>query len=225
MYYSDPQRFRPVNLPASQGPQSTYDVLLSLRGRPVLLTLPEGQVAGKLEDVQPTGLSIGLNSPLEPLPAGTVVTIEVVSGPGVVHFQSELQVAPSGVTAQVPVPKQVESVQRRQFSRVPVDLQIAFAVPGMGGAPVSGFGQTIDLSAGGVSFVTTSLLVAGQGLFLTFKTPDEQQYRALPGVVLRALPDGRGRWRVAVRFDGLTQQLENNLVQTVFWLQVKGRAR
>lgn len=220
MYYTDPQRFRPVNLPASPGPQSTYDVLLSLRGRPVLVTLPHGQVAGTLEDVQPTGMKLGLNTPVDPLPAGTLVTVEVVNGPGVVHFQSELQVDPSRVTAQVAVPKQVESVQRRQFSRVPVDIQIAFAAAGTG---VSGFGQSIDLSAGGVSFVTASMLSSGQYLFLTFKTPDEQQYRALPGVVVRSASDGRGRHRVAVRFDGLTQALENSLVQTVFWVQVRGR--
>ncbi|HLO03335.1 MAG TPA: PilZ domain-containing protein [Symbiobacteriaceae bacterium] len=223
MYYSDPQRFRPVNLPASAGPQSTYDVLLSLRGRPVLLTLPQGQVAGKLEDVQPTGLTIGLNMPLESLPAGTLVTVEVVSGPGVVHFRSELIVGPSQVTAHIPVPKQVESVQRRQFSRVPLDIQIAFATASMGGAAQSGFGQTFDLSAGGMSFLTPSPLSAGQGLFLTFKTPDDQQYRAVPAIVLRAVGDGRGRYRVALRFDGLTVAVENSLVQTVFWLQVKGR--
>lgn len=223
MYYSDPRGFRPVNLPASPGPQSTYDVLLSLRGRPVLLSLPKGQVAGTLEDVQPTGLTIGLNMPLDTVPAGTLVTVEVVSGPGVVRFQSELIVGPSLVTAQVPVPRQVESVQRRQFSRVPLDIQIAFATASMGGAAQSGFGQTIDLSAGGMAFLTASSLSGGQGVFLTFKTPDEQQYRALPAIVLRAVPDGRGRYRVAVRFDGLTVALENSLVQTVFWLQVKGR--
>lgn len=223
MYYSDPQRFRPVNLPASPGPQSTYDVLLSLRGRPVLLTLPKVQVAGMLEDVQPTGLTLGLSMPVEPVPAGTLVTVEVVSGPGVVHFQSEVVLGPTLVTAQVPVPKQVESVQRRQFSRVPLDIQVAFASGALSGATQSGFGQTIDLSAGGMAFLTPTMLSAGQGLYLTFKTPDEQQYRALPASVVRAVGDGRGRYRVAVRFEGLTVAVENALVQTVFWLQVKGR--
>lgn len=225
MYYSDPRGFRPVNLPASSGPQSTYDVLLSLRGRPILLSLPKGQVAGTLEDVQPTGLTLGLNMPLESVPAGTLVTVEVVSGPGVVRFRSELIVGPSLVTALVPVPKQVESVQRRQFSRVPLEIQVAFGTASPEGAAQSGFGQTVDLSAGGMSFLTASALTAGQGVFLTFKTPDDHQYRAVPGIVLRAVGDGRGRSRVAVRFDGLLVAVENALVQTVFWLQVKGRVR
>lgn len=225
MYYSDPQRFRPVNLPPSTGPQSTYDLLLSLRGRPVLLTLPQGQVAGTLEDVQPTGLTLGLNMPLEPVPAGRPVTVEVVNGPGVVRFQSELALGSSSVTAQVQVPRQVESVQRRQFSRVPLDIQVAFASGSLSGTAQSGYGQTIDLSAGGMAFLTASTLSAEQSLFLTFKTPDEQQYRALPASVVRATPDARGRYRVAVRFEGLTVAQENALVQTVFWLQVKGRAR
>jgi c-di-GMP-binding flagellar brake protein YcgR len=225
MYYSDPQRFRPVNLPVSSGPQSTYDVLLSLRGRPVLVTLPQGQVAGTLEDVQPTGLTLGLNMPLQPLPTGTPVTIEVVNGPGVVRFKSELSLGPSLVTAQVPVPRQVESVQRRQFSRVPLDIQVAFAIPTAGGTAQTGFGQTIDLSAGGMAFLTQSLLSVGQAIYLTFKTPDEQQYRAVPARVVRASGDGRGRHRVSVRFEGVAQAVENSLVQTVFWLQVKGRVR
>lgn len=223
MYYSDPQRFRPVNLPNAPGPQSTYDVLLSLRGRPVLLTLPEGQVAGTLEDVQPTGLTLGLSMPVAPLPTATPVAVEVVSGPGVFRFQSEMVTDGAGTVAQVSVPRQVESIQRRQFSRVPLSVQVAFATAALSGTAQSGYGETIDLSAGGMAFLTPSLVKAGQMLFLTFKTPDEQQYRALPGVVLRSSPDGRGRNRVAVRFDGLSVAQENSLVQTVFWLQVRGR--
>jgi c-di-GMP-binding flagellar brake protein YcgR len=227
VYYSDPQRFRPVGLPPAPGPQSTYDMLLALRGRSVFLTLPEGQLQliGTLEDVQPTGLTVGLTAPLPALPSGTPLWVEVVSGPGVVRFQTEAPapVALPHVLLHLPIPRQVESVQRRQFSRVPVDIQVAFATGMLGGTPVSGFGQTLDLSAGGMAFLTTTPLTKGQPVFLTFKTPDDLQYRALSAIILRASPDARGRYRVAVRFDGLPQQTENNLVQTVFWLQVKGR--
>lgn len=232
-HYSD-QRFRP----ASPGmAQSTYDLLLGMRGVAVTLlyldlTDPDRPVAersGFVESVSGSGLTLSLSGPLPSLDVRTRFGVEVMSGPGILRFQTVSVRAPeNGATRLALVlPHQIESIQRRKFSRVAVATAVAFSLaqpPGQSVNPHGGIGQSVDLSAGGLRFHTQTRVQHAQQISVSFNTPDGAVYRGLNAKVARVFEEN-SRYVVAVQFLDLEEAIFEQLVQTVFRLQIRGLAK
>lgn len=236
-HYHQAGRFQPPLQASSPGPQSSLDVLLGLRGMPITLLCPNSAAAslciattpGFLEEVAAGGLTLGLAAPLPAAVSGVQFGVEVPAGSNVLRFfaTSPQPVAPGATRITLTLPRQIESVQRRKFSRVRTLFTVVFAAAGAppaGGPEPSGQGQALDLSAGGLRLAAQAPLHEHQVLFLSFITPDGAAFRGLEGQVARAQSDGT-RTVAAVQFTNLTPDLENSLVQTVFRLQLGSPAK
>jgi hypothetical protein len=236
-HYNDAQRFRQPAQPGGSA-QSAYDLLLGLRGVAVTLLFldltnperPVTQLSGFIEDVRTTSLALGLTAPLPRVSPKIRYGVEVMVGPGIQRFQTvAYRPATEGdIRIELALPRQIESVQRRKFSRAPFSTAVAFSPdPARETAPAptqSGVGQATDLSAGGLRLVTTTPLKYGDQLFVSFHTPDGLAYRGLPSRVVRVASDGL-RYTVGLHFADLDEPTENSLAQSVFKLQLRGVAR
>lgn len=232
--YGDARGFRP-GFQSSGGAQSAYDLLLGLRGAAVNLLFldlsepgqPVRQVSGFIELVTPAGITLGLAAGLPQLEPKTRYGVEVMTGPSIIRFQTTAHSQPALGTTRLDLalPRQVETVQRRKFSRAPVSMPVAFSqglAQSSGGQ--GGLGHALDLSAGGLRFVTQTPLKYGDQLYVSFNTPDGTPFRGLAGKVVRSLPDGT-KFAVGIQFTDLTVALETQLVQAVFRLQLRGPAK
>lgn len=235
-HYSDAQRFRQAAQPPSALAQSAFDLLLGMRGVTITLLFldltdparPVNEVPGFVEKVEPTSLTLGLAAPLPRLAPRTRFGVEIMAGPGILRFQASPYRAPEEGSTRISLvlPRQIESVQRRTFSRVHLATAVAFstALDGPAESQMGGVGQTVDLSAGGLRLVTQSPTKYGQQVFLSFNTPDGATFRGLRAKVARVQNDG-SRYTVALQFTDLEEPLADQLVQTVFRLQLKGLAK
>ena len=231
--YSDP-RLRQAS-PAMA--QSAYDLLLGMRGVAVTLLFldltnpgrPVAESSGFIESVSGSSLTLSLAGQLPELDVRTRFGVEVMSGPGILRFQTVAVRAPgSGATRLVlMLPRQIESVQRRKFSRVAVATAVAYSLAQPSGesvVPTGGIGQLMDLSAGGLRFHTQTPLKHTQAISVSFNTPDGAVYRGLTARVVR-VHEEQTRYVVAGQFLDLPEAVSEQLVQTVFRLQIKGLAK
>jgi len=231
--YSDSPRFWHKVQPPSALAQSAFDLLLGMRSvaATVLfldLSAPEHPVAeipGFVEQVTTTNVTLGLAAPLPKLDSRTRFGVEIMAGPGILRFQTTAYRAPEGgaTRLQLVLPRQIESVQRRKFSRVPFTAAVSFApVDGQpdGETCPGGVGTAVDLSAGGMRITTQLPMRYGQTVALSFHTPDGTEYRALPGKVAR-VQSVNHQYTVAFRFMDLGEAVENQLVQSVFRMQLR----
>jgi hypothetical protein len=235
-HYGDAQRFKSAIHPSSTLAQSAYDLLLGMRGVAVTLLFldltdperPVSELPGFVETLTPACITLTLTGALPRLHHRTRFGVEIMAGPGILRFQAVPYVPPEAGAqrVQLTLPRQIESVQRRKFSRVAMTTAVAFTVAQdqPGAVHQSGIGQSADLSAGGMRFTTPTPVHYGQSLMLSFNTPDGVSYRNLPGRVVRAQPGG-GRHNAVVTFYGLDEHDEDQLVHTVFKLQLKGLAK
>lgn len=232
-HYGDSQRFRHSVQPPSALSQSAYDLLLGMRGVPVSLlfldlTSPEHPVTelpGFVEQVTTTSLTLGLAAPLPSVAPRTRFGVEIMAGQGILRFQAIAHRPPEQGSnrLQLVLPRQIESVQRRKFSRVAYSAPVAFAPAGAQtdyDAPHGGVGTAVDLSAGGMRLITQAPLRYGQSISVSFHTPDGAAYRALQGKVVRVQSVDH-RYQVALRFYDLGEATENQLVQSVFRMQLR----
>lgn len=233
-HYGNAHRFQtPGRLPAVA--QSIHDLLVGLRGQPVGFLFPHPvrseeplHVPGFLEEVASSRLTLGLAAPLPRLEAETGVEVEIPSSVQVLRFQTSLLdgVETGETRIQVAIPRRVETVQRRLFSRATLSVQVVFTRP-LSGEPdhpiLSGLGQTLDLSPGGLRMVTSVPLRRGDTLYLSFTTPDGLTYRGMESLVTRCETGDRHR-TVAVSFTDLPQALEEDLMATVYRLLLRNPA-
>lgn len=236
-HYHQAGRFQQPLQAQSPGPQSSLDVLLGLRGMAITLLCPDPAVEslciattpGFLEEVTAGGLTLLLAAPLPAAVTGLRFGVEVPAGSNILRFfaAAHQPVAVGATRITLALPRQIESVQRRKFSRVRTIFTVVFAAAGAppgGGPEPSGQGQALDLSAGGLRLTAPMPLREDQVLFLSFIAPDGTAFRGLEGKVARAQSDG-SRTVAAVQFTNLTPDVENSLVQTVFRLQLGSPAK
>lgn len=219
------------------GAQSSYDLLLGMRGQAVTLLFldsqdpekPVHQVPGFVEGISSASITLGLAAPLPRLGQRTRFGVELRAGSGILRFQTLAahEVAEGETHVELELPRQIESVQRRKFSRAPVQMPVAFS-PALDksneSGPAGGIGHSVDLSGGGLRMYTSAEVRPGDLLFVSFNTPDGASFRGLAAKVSRVQADG-ARNVVALTFVGMTGQVESQLVQTVFRLQLKEMSR
>lgn len=233
--YSSANRFRAAIPVSAPGAQSTYDLVAGLRGMAVALLFPEvadlpPQLPGFVEEVSPGAITLGLAAPLPTLEQGHPFMVEVLAGPGVLRFQTSAA-APVGAGETrlfAALPRQIETVQRRMHSRAALCAQVLFSSAGPRSDPLpaagaQGVGQTLDLSATGLRMTTSAPLRVGQLLYISLNTPDGTAYRGIGARVARAHQD-EGRCTAALAFTGISAEIENDLVRTVYRLQMRNLA-
>ncbi len=208
---------------SSSGPHSTIELLLLLRGAALGLQVPALQprpdsLFGTLDEVTARSLLLGLVTPAPDISTGTQLVVEIQERQFLLRFSTRLVVpAEGGATRlETALPCQVESVQRRQFSRQRVCLNILYALdaPSSAKQEKTGLGQSIDLSPSGLRMVAQSPLAVGQRLFLSFTLPDGASFRGLTARVVRCHVEGN-RPIVALRFYELAPSIEEELFQAL----------
>ncbi|HWI64412.1 MAG TPA: PilZ domain-containing protein [Symbiobacteriaceae bacterium] len=236
-HYGDSQRFRQAAQPPSALAQSAFDLLLGMRSVAVTLLFldlsvpehPVTEIPGFVEQVSTSCLTLGLAAPLPRVDPRTRFGVEIMAGPGILRFQvAAFRTPEAGATRlQLMLPRQIESVQRRKFSRVRFSAPVAFSVVSdqtTGDAPHGGVGTGLDLSAGGMRLMTQIPLRYGETLTVNFHTPDGTAYNGVTGKVVR-VQTAEHRYNVALRFTDVGETVENQLVQSVFRLQLRTVAK
>jgi len=218
---------RPLFLPNAQlpasGPHSAIDLLLSLRdavlGLQVQAHEAQGEsLLGTLDEVAARTLRIGLVIPAPEMPLGAKVMVEIQDGQFLLRFATWLVNPVNGgaTRLETALPQQVESIQRRQFSRQRMNTSILYAqdAPCSSKQEKTGLGQIVDVSPGGLRMIAQNPLSVGQRVFLSFTLADGASFRGLTGQVVRCIMDG-ARPVVAVRFEALTPPVEVELFQAL----------
>jgi hypothetical protein len=236
-HYSDSQRLRLAAQPPSALAQSAFDLLLGMRSVAVTLLYldlaspdhPVAELPGFVEQVSTTSVTLGLAAPLPRLDPRTRFGVEIMAGPGILRFQSTAFRAPEqgDTRLQLTLPRQIESVQRRMFSRVSFTAPVAFTAAdddATTGPTAGGVGQGVDLSAGGMRFLAQIPLRYGQTVAVSFHTPDGVSYRIPACKVVRVQAIDH-KYTVAVRFIDTDESLENQLVQSIFRMQLRSVSR
>jgi hypothetical protein len=215
---------RPLSFPnahaSPSASHSTVDLLLSLRGSLLGLRLPASEPQGEsrlgtLDEVTARHLGLGLVVPVPRMPAGTPLVVEIQDGQFLLRFAPRLvkAVEDHATHLETTLPQQVESVQRRQFSRQRLTLNILYAMEATAGSPKqdkTGLGQAIDLSLGGLRMIAQSPIPVGQRLFLSFTLTNGAGFRGLTAHVIRSHMEG-SRPIVALKFELLAPTLEAEL--------------
>jgi hypothetical protein len=218
---------RPLALPNAQLPaagyQSTIDLLLSLRGAVVGLqlttteTTPES-LLGTLDEVTARSLILGLVVPAPEISNGAHLLVEIQDGQLLLRFVTRLvrPVDRGATRLETALPHQVESVQRRQFSRQRLSSNILYALDNSSSSKhqKTGLGQAMDLSPGGLRMVAQHPLPVGQRLFLSFTLPDGASFRGLTAQVIRCHMEGT-RPIVALQFEALAPPVDEELFQAL----------
>lgn len=115
-------------------------------------------------------------------------------------------------------PKQLRAIQRRKFTRAPLNVLVRVSTNGM----VLGQARSMDLSAGGMRMTGHLLLLYNQRVSISFLGPDGTAFEGLTGRVVRVEPDARPP-TYAVRFDPLLKQTEAAVIALVHKLQILQR--
>lgn len=230
-HYGDAHRFRQAAQPPSALAQSAFDLLLGMRSVAITLLFldlsvpehPVTEIPGFVEQVSTSCLTVGLAAPLPRMDPRTRFGVEIMAGPGILRFQvpAARTPEPGANRLHLVLPRQIESVQRRKFSRVKFTAAVAFS---SGASPSDGehggVGTAVDLSAGGMRMVTQMPVRYGDTLSLNFHSPEGTTYRGVLARVVRA-QFVESKYQVALRFFDLSETVENQLVQSVFRLQLR----
>lgn len=115
-------------------------------------------------------------------------------------------------------PELVQKIQRRFWVRMPVTLQVGFAVENAEGQAIEGSGKSIDLSGGGMLMATEMELQPGQILYLAFELQGSGQI-VCKGRVLRTFRDehtGKSGVKAAMEFFDLGERSRDRIVKFIF---------
>lgn len=211
---------------ANQSEEPIWKQLQARRGagvKLIFLTLtnlerPVGQADGVLDYAREEFVSISLR---QPLPSGltdsTRFTAEILLPVGIVYFQSPPPKGetPSGTQLRLRVPDRLERVQRRRLARAMLSSDVLV----QGGAN-AGLALGLDFSGGGISFASDLPLRFGDHVLVSFGTKTGERFDKLPGEIVRISPDTTPP-TFALRFIGLTDQQESDLMKSVFKVQMK----
>lgn len=130
-----------------------------------------------------------------------------------------------------PKNRDITRIQRREFARIEVPIEVALLVIRGEGSPrlVTGRGTTKDISGGGLSFFSERKLPieAGDTLTLKFAMMDENgisQSLSAKAVLIRHHEDDNGRDNYSVKFTEIIESAQQKIIQFVFRMQLKSRS-
>ncbi|MEQ8173485.1 MAG: flagellar brake protein [Syntrophomonadaceae bacterium] len=156
---------------------------------------------------------------LVPLKLGQTATIIISDRSGMLSATTKVlgrQREPIPVVF-VELPEEFDSVaQRREFVRLEISLPVWFSIVGKAPEGACEPGTTIDLSAGGVCFISRLKLEAGQMLGLCLNFGDGEFSCKAQVVRCRRTEVGSLNYTVAVKFIEITDNLRDHIVGFVF---------
>ncbi len=184
-----------------------------------------------LLDVGNTYLDIGVIQSLGEqihLAPGSEVTVGFgIPESGYYRFQTTVlaEIAEPGPAVRIAYPTQVERVQQRRHYRLPVLLAFSFRVINdlkSHRSLVTCQGHTVDISGGGMQFVSQEDLKFGDQLEIDL--PAGLGLSAgIIGTVLRTADNFDGTYQASVQFENLDRQQEEAIIRFIFQEQVRRR--
>lgn len=184
-----------------------------------------------LLDVGNTYLDIGVIQCLGEqiyLAPGALVTIGFgVPDRGYYRFNSTVieEIAEPGPAVRLAYPTQIERVQQRKHYRLPVLIPFSFRVINdlkSHRALITCQGHTVDISGGGMQFVSQEELKFGDHLEIDM--PEGLALASgLVGTVLRTVDNFDGTYQASIQFEGIDRQQEEAIIRFIFQEQVRRR--
>lgn len=184
-----------------------------------------------LLDIGNTYLDIGviqlLGKQVSLTPGATVIIGFGIPESGYFRFQTVVMetIAEPGPAVRIAFPTQLERVQQRKHYRLPVSLPLSFRVINnlqSHRSFITCLGHTVDISGGGMQFVSQEVLQFGDRLEIDL--PSGLALSAgLAGVVLRTVDNFDGTYQTSVKFDGIDRQQEEAIIRFIFQEQVRRR--
>lgn len=184
-----------------------------------------------LLDIGSTYLDIGVIQSLGEqihLSPGAEVTIGFgIPESGYYRFQTTVlaEIAQPGPAVRIAYPTQVERVQQRRHYRLPVLLPFSFRVLNdlkSHRSFITHQGTTVDISGGGMQFVSQEDLRFGDKLEIDL--PAVLGLTAgIIATVLRTTDNFDGTYQASVQFENLDRQQEEAIIRFIFQEQVRRR--
>lgn len=135
------------------------------------------------------------------------------------------EIAEPGPAVRLAYPTQIERVQQRRHYRLPVLIPFSFRVINdlkAHRALITCQGHTVDISGGGMQFVSQEELKFGD--HLEFDMPEGLALASgLVGVVLRTVDNFDGTYQASIQFEGIDRQQEEAIIRFIFQEQVRRR--
>ncbi|ADY54976.1 type IV pilus assembly PilZ [Syntrophobotulus glycolicus DSM 8271] len=182
----------------------------------------QGRYRTKIEEVGKAILSIGVpfsDGQYLPLREGTKLEIEFVDHISAYHFRSILLrrfLAPVP-TLMIEYPKSINKIQRRKHVRIPVVSSITYQIIGKEGLSEENTGYLIDLSGGGLKFVSEEKLEMNDLLLAKIKTYHEEL--DLPVKVVRLIEEESKKYKISVEYQEISEKTRDKIIAYIFEVQ------
>lgn len=184
---------------------------------------PVHELTGRLLYGRERAIGVSLDQPLPMnLHPRTRFSVSVVVEGAILHFQSQAHEAEpfGGGLLVLKPPKQVSTLQRRQFARAPLSVPVRVYTNGL----LLGEARSTDISAGGMRMISNLLLIYDQKVSVSFQGSDGVAFQGIAGKIVRVEPNGRHP-AYAVRFDSVPAHTESALIKLVNKMQALHRRR
>jgi len=198
-----------------------------LPGLPVELVVSEGQYIGKyrtrIEEVGEDSLSIAAlfhNGEVVPLHEGTKVKFTFWDEVATYSFEGKIKQRIAGSIAMfvLELPDSVAKVQRRNFVRVPALYPLSFQSVTKEGLSDPQEGTMVDLSGGGMCFLTNERVERKSLLYVVLTLPKGEVKS--PVHVWRAEKIGNSKsYTVSVEFHDISERDRDQIIRCVFDIQ------
>lgn len=184
-----------------------------------------------LLDVGDAYLDIGviqlLGSQVSLVPGAAVIIGFGIPESGYYRFRTVVieTIAEPGPAVRVAFPTEIERVQQRRHYRLPVSLPLSFRVINdlkSHRSFITCQGHTVDLSGGGMQFVSQEVLGFGDRLEIDLPGGLASS-GGLVGVVLRTTDNFDGTYLISLKFEGIDRQQEETIIRFIFQEQVRRR--
>jgi len=196
-------------------------------GLAVELDVSEGEYKGKyrtrIEEVGESILVVGApfkEREVVPLREGTKVTLTFWDESAAYSFEGKIlqRIAVPIPMLVLELPRSVAKVQRRNFVRVPALYPLSFRSVTKEGLSDTQQGTLLDLSGGGMRFLTKNHLESNALLFVQLSLPKGNLQT--PVRVCRAVKiEDSNRYTVSVEFHDISERERDQIISCVFDIQ------
>lgn len=198
-----------------------------LLGSPIDLRVTEGEYKGiyrtRIEEVGERSLLVGVpyeQGEVVPLREGTKVKITFWDEVSAYAFESEIiqrRATPVPVFV-VRLPDSVAKIQRRNFVRVSALYPMTFRMVTKEGLSDLHKGATLDLSGGGMRFLTKEPVENKSLLYAQVTLPNGELQTPVRVCRVEKIEDS-GRYSVSVEFYDLSERERDRIIHCVFEIQ------
>jgi c-di-GMP-binding flagellar brake protein YcgR len=179
-----------------------------------------GSYRSRVEEVGARLLSVGAlyeKGEVIPLREGTKVMITFCDELSAYEFEAEIM---QRIAVPVPIlvlelPDIITKIQRRSFVRVPVTYPVTFRRVNGEGLSDLHKGTMLDLSGGGMNFLTEELLEKGSLLYVQLGLPNGDIQTPVRVCRTEKTEDNK-RYRVTTEFSDLSERERDQIIRCVF---------